>query len=71
MKKFRISCRFSYSGTERVVNEIKADMRNTTMNRLIQGDVGCGGKTIVAFAASVMSIETATRGHHGHHGNAG
>lgn len=40
---------------ERVVREIRQDMcRPTAMNRLLQGDVGCG-KTIVALYAMVMA----------------
>lgn len=40
---------------ERVIHEISQDMsRPTCMNRLLQGDVGCG-KTIVALHAMVMA----------------
>lgn len=40
---------------DRVVLEIRQDMsRSTAMNRLLQGDVGCG-KTIVALHAMVMA----------------
>lgn len=42
---------------KRVVSEIETDLAEPRpMNRLIQGDVGCG-KTIVALAAAVEAIE--------------
>jgi len=42
---------------KRVIAEIAADMRQPhPMNRLLQGDVGCG-KTIVAAEAAVIAIE--------------
>ncbi|MFN3504773.1 MAG: ATP-dependent DNA helicase RecG [Caldimicrobium sp.] len=42
---------------KRVIEEIKADMaKPVPMNRLIQGDVGCG-KTVVAFIAALIAIE--------------
>ncbi len=42
---------------KRVINEIQADMaRETAMNRLLQGDVGCG-KTIVSMAAMITVCE--------------
>jgi ATP-dependent DNA helicase RecG len=41
----------------RVVNEIVADMRSSRpMNRLLQGDVGCG-KTIVALLAALLAVD--------------
>ncbi|MDT3777792.1 ATP-dependent DNA helicase RecG [Nitrospira sp. MA-1] len=43
------------SAQERVIQEISQDMgRPTCMNRLLQGDVGCG-KTVVALHAIVMA----------------
>ena len=43
------------SAQERVIQEISRDMgRPTRMNRLLQGDVGCG-KTVVALHAIVMA----------------
>ena len=42
---------------ERVIKEIEADMaRAGTMNRLLQGDVGCG-KTVVAMAAMITACD--------------
>jgi ATP-dependent DNA helicase RecG len=46
------------SAQERVLGEIEEDTRNARpMNRLLQGDVGCG-KTVVALAAALHSIES-------------
>lgn len=43
------------SAQDRVIREISQDMgRPTSMNRLLQGDVGCG-KTVVALHAIVMA----------------
>jgi ATP-dependent DNA helicase RecG len=49
---------FSLTGAqERVINEIKRDMTaEHPMNRLVQGDVGCG-KTVVALVVSLMAVE--------------
>ncbi|BAU22730.1 ATP-dependent DNA helicase RecG [Caldimicrobium thiodismutans] len=45
------------SAQKKVIEEIKRDMaRDIPMNRLIQGDVGCG-KTVVAFVAGLIAIE--------------
>ncbi|MDY0269677.1 ATP-dependent DNA helicase RecG [Trichloromonas sp.] len=45
----------------RVLGEIKADlMAPHPMNRLVQGDVGCG-KTIVALMAALIAIENDTQ----------
>ncbi len=42
---------------KRVIEEIKEDMSQAIpMNRLLQGDVGCG-KTVVAFIAALIAIE--------------
>ncbi|WP_418790117.1 ATP-dependent DNA helicase RecG [Phosphitispora sp. TUW77] len=47
---------------ERVFQEVSRDMESTkTMNRLIQGDVG-SGKTVVAAAALVKTVESGYQG---------
>ncbi len=45
------------SAQKRVIEEIKKDMASIyPMNRLLQGDVGCG-KTVVAFISALIAIE--------------
>ncbi|MDD4909929.1 MAG: ATP-dependent DNA helicase RecG [Candidatus Omnitrophica bacterium] len=52
-----LSFRFTASQTQ-VLNEILADMSSDKiMQRLIQGDVGCG-KTVVALCASLAAIDS-------------
>ena len=53
---------FSLTAAQRrVLGEIKADlMAPHPMNRLVQGDVGCG-KTIVALMAALIAIENDTQ----------
>ncbi|MGE5308258.1 MAG: ATP-dependent DNA helicase RecG [Deltaproteobacteria bacterium] len=55
---FRRALPFSLtSDQEKVLSEIKADMASSrAMQRLLQGDVGCG-KTIVATFAAVMAMQ--------------
>jgi len=50
---------FALTGDQRAaLDEILADMRSTKpMNRLLQGDVGCG-KTLVALAAMLLAVES-------------
>ena len=63
---FRDYCnRLPYTLTgaqQRVIAAIQADIqRNFPMNRLVQGDVGCG-KTDVAVAALLMAVESGKKG---------
>ncbi|QER41686.1 ATP-dependent DNA helicase RecG [Thermodesulfobacterium sp. TA1] len=45
------------SAQKRVLEEIRRDMASgLPMNRLLQGDVGCG-KTVIAFIAALIAIE--------------
>ena len=50
---------FRFTGAqERVIAEIKGDMEAAhPMNRLVQGDVGCG-KTVVALVACLVAVES-------------
>jgi ATP-dependent DNA helicase RecG len=50
---------FKLTGAQqRVIDDIIKDMKSTSpMNRLIQGDVGCG-KTVVAFIAMLTAVES-------------
>lgn len=48
---------------EHVIAEITADMRaDRPMNRLLQGDVGCG-KTVVALYAMLAALAESSKGH--------
>ncbi len=57
-KRMRTLLPFNLTGAqERVVTEVYRDMESSRpMQRLIQGDVGCG-KTIVAWFAAIRAIE--------------
>lgn len=57
-EEFRTTLPFSLTAAqERVVSEIKEDMKSSTqMSRLLQGDVG-SGKTVVAVAAILYALE--------------
>ena len=58
IKKFYTILPFALTGAQRrVIGEIEADMQQAfPMNRLLQGDVGCG-KTVVSMAAMVTACE--------------
>jgi ATP-dependent DNA helicase RecG len=60
----RIRRRFPFLLTgdqNKTIEEIVADMQKTTpMNRLLQGDVGCG-KTVVALYASLLAVANRTQ----------
>ena len=55
---------FPFTGAQdRVIGEIADDMRaSRPMNRLLQGDVGCG-KTVVALYAILSALAESTRGY--------
>lgn len=57
-RKFLKSLPFELTAAQkRVMKEIEADMtRNTSMNRLLQGDVGCG-KTLCAVFAACLAMD--------------
>ncbi len=58
LDKFYKILPFTLTGAQkRVIAEIEADMgKNSSMNRLLQGDVGCG-KTVVSMAAMITACE--------------
>ncbi|HUH66515.1 MAG TPA: ATP-dependent DNA helicase RecG [Syntrophales bacterium] len=60
IRKFYSLLPFSLTGAQkRVIAEIEADMeKQASMNRLLQGDVGCG-KTVVSMAAMITACENA------------
>ncbi len=62
----RIRSLFPFEFTEaqdRVIAEVAADMRSPRpMNRLLQGDVGCG-KTVVAVYAMLAALAESSQGH--------
>ncbi|MBO2515921.1 MAG: ATP-dependent DNA helicase RecG [Clostridiales bacterium] len=62
-KEFLQSLPFPSTGAQaRVLDEIEADMASpAAMNRLVQGDVGCG-KTAVAFAALYGCVKSGFQG---------
>ncbi|MBC8204841.1 MAG: DEAD/DEAH box helicase, partial [FCB group bacterium] len=58
-KKFVNSLPYKYTESQlEVLKDIRQDMESEhSMNRLLQGDVGCG-KTIIALTAVVMAVES-------------
>jgi len=58
MERLKKLLPFDLTGAqERVIGEIKRDMASAhPMNRLVQGDVGCG-KTVVAFISLLLAVE--------------
>jgi ATP-dependent DNA helicase RecG len=51
------------SAQDRVIEQVVADMRSPhPMNRLLQGDVGCG-KTVVAVYAMLAALAESSKGH--------
>jgi len=58
-KKLRAILPFCLTGAqERVIAEIKKDMSGaTSMNRLLEGDVGCG-KTIVSLISALLAVDS-------------
>ncbi len=63
LSRFLASLPFSLTGAQRrVLREISDDMsRPRPMNRLLQGDVGCG-KTLVACAGLLIAIQSGHQG---------
>ena len=58
INKFKSKLPFEFTGAQkRVLDEILSDMKSSkVMNRLLQGDVGCG-KTVVALYAMVAAVQ--------------
>jgi ATP-dependent DNA helicase RecG len=58
INKFKGKLPFEFTGAQkRVLDEILSDMKSSkVMNRLLQGDVGCG-KTVVALYAMVAAVQ--------------
>jgi len=63
IEKFKNSLPFEFTKSQsRVIGEIEKDMQSPKpMNRLLQGDVGCG-KTIVALCALLVAIQNKYQG---------